>query len=347
MLRLVVQLLRPQVSRVRWWIWFGATLVFVAWLAEWLWLRRTGFVWRPLVPLGFGLLVFSHLLQRRYWPLPLPPRDIKTKTRRRQCSVVLRSSTASITPTGCAGSSRLLAQGAHMKEKRAAMSPVTIPMKYSDLVATIDTASQELLGRAASVVNQALVFRNWLVGAYIVEYEQAGKDRAKYGTRLLQRLSDDLAKRGVKGCSHQMLERMRKFYRLYPQLQQPLLAEFQAARISSAVLRKLATDTELRAICSPVVSKSTEQTPAPLSPTLVLQLSWTKLIELIAIDDPLKRAFYENECLAGNWSTRQLQRQIGSLLYERTGLSKDKRAVVRRAQRQEPQESIQDILRDP
>jgi hypothetical protein len=96
-------------------------------------------------------------------------------------------------------------------------------MKYSDFVATIDTASQELLGRAAAVVNQALVLRNWLVGAYIVEYQQAGKDRAKYGSRLLSRLADDLAKRGVKGCSQQMPERMRQFYRLYPQLRQPLL----------------------------------------------------------------------------------------------------------------------------
>ncbi|MCU0980884.1 MAG: hypothetical protein MUF25_17170 [Pirellulaceae bacterium] len=62
-------------------------------------------------------------------------------------------------------------------------------MKYSDLVATIDTASQELLGRAAAVVNQALVLRNWLVGPCIVEYQQAGKDRAKYGTKLLPQLS--------------------------------------------------------------------------------------------------------------------------------------------------------------
>jgi predicted nuclease of restriction endonuclease-like (RecB) superfamily len=235
-----------------------------------------------------------------------------------------------------------------MKKKRSAPVHVAFPMKYSDLVATIDTASQELLGRVAAVVNQALVLRNWLVGAYIVEYQQAGKDRAKYGTKLLPQLSGDLAKRGVKGCSRQMLDRMRQFYRLYPQLQQPLLAEFPDARICSPVVSKLpATEPELPAICSPVVSKLADQGPTPLSPALVLQFSWTKLIELIAIEDPLKRAFYENECLAGNWSKRQLQRQIGSLLYERTGLSKDKKAVVRRAQRQEPQESIQDILRDP
>ncbi len=65
------------------------------------------------------------------------------------------------------------------------------------------------------------------------------------------------------------------------------------------------------------------------------------------MDDPWKRAFYENECLKGNWSVRQIQRQIGSLLYERTGLSKNKAALVKRAHRQEPQQTIEDLIRDP
>ena len=79
----------------------------------------------------------------------------------------------------------------------------------------------------------------------------------------------------------------------------------------------------------------------------LLRLSWTHFIELIRIDDPLKRTFYEIECLRGNWSVRQLQRQIGSLLYERTGLSIDKQAVVRRADTQEPSAPIAALLRDP
>jgi predicted nuclease of restriction endonuclease-like (RecB) superfamily len=79
----------------------------------------------------------------------------------------------------------------------------------------------------------------------------------------------------------------------------------------------------------------------------ILRLSWTQLQELLRLDDPWKRAFYENECLRGHWSVRQLQRQIESLLYERTGLSTNKRAVVERARKQEPQQSIADVLRDP
>jgi predicted nuclease of restriction endonuclease-like (RecB) superfamily len=94
------------------------------------------------------------------------------------------------------------------------------------------------------------------------------------------------------------------------------------------------------------VRKSTGQI-SPLSASAVLSFSWTQLIEFIRLDDPLKRAFYENECLNGNWSKRQLQRQIGSLLYERTGLSKNKKAVVARARLQEPQQTIEDLIRDP
>jgi predicted nuclease of restriction endonuclease-like (RecB) superfamily len=71
-----------------------------------------------------------------------------------------------------------------------------------------------------------------------------------------------------------------------------------------------------------------------------LRLSWTHFIELIRIDEPLKRAFFEFECLQGNWSIRQLQRQIGSLLYECTGLSTDKESVIRRANSQDLPPSI-------
>ena len=95
--------------------------------------------------------------------------------------------------------------------------------------------------------------------------------------------------------------------------------------------------------------KSDAALPTPLKPQQILQLSWTHLVELLRLDDPWKRAFYENECLLGAWSVRQLQRQIGSLLYERTGLSKNKRAVVARARRQsaESPATIENLIRDP
>jgi predicted nuclease of restriction endonuclease-like (RecB) superfamily len=90
-----------------------------------------------------------------------------------------------------------------------------------------------------------------------------------------------------------------------------------------------------------------DQLPTPLKPEQLARISWAHFLELIRLDDPWKRAFYENELLKGHWSQRQLQRQIGSLLFERTGLSANKKSVIERARRQEPRETIQDVLRDP
>jgi len=249
-------------------------------------------------------------------------------------------------------------------------------MKYTQLLKAIDTASQHLLGRAAAAVNQALVIRNWLIGAYIVEFEQHGEDRAKYGARLLETLASDLTARRVKGMGVSILERSRRFYLLYPALRaaipQSLIAELTDEPVAGLFVIPYTPSTEstsaipgsTRKIPDTPHTESGRTAPLPrkgrppvglshrgslpaLSPTAMLRLSWSQWSELIRIDDPLKRAFYENECLKGNWSVRQLQRQIGSLLFERTGLSKDKAAVIRRAHRQEPPAQVVDLLRDP
>ena len=84
---------------------------------------------------------------------------------------------------------------------------------YARLVTAIESANLQMTGSAASLVNQALVIRNWLIGAYIVEYEQGGADRAKYGKQLYARLAEDLAARGVNRCGRRMLQQMAVFYR--------------------------------------------------------------------------------------------------------------------------------------
>jgi hypothetical protein len=61
---------------------------------------------------------------------------------------------------------------------------------------------------------------------------------------------------------------------------------------------------------------------------LLSRISYTHFVELIRIEEPLKRLFYELECLKGNWSVKELKRQVGSSLYERTGLSKNKETSV-------------------
>lgn len=212
-------------------------------------------------------------------------------------------------------------------------------MNYVGLVNAIQLATSQLQGRVAAVANQALVLRNWLVGAYLVEFEQQGKDRANYGERLLESLAADLETHKIKGLSDpRVLRDCRMLYRVYPQIRGSVTRELTQQKLP-----------ELAAIASdkPIHGSLTRDLPEELPVSDVLRLSWTKLQELIRIEDPWKRAFYERECLLGHWSVRQLQRQVESLLFERTGLSTDKKSVIKRAHKQEPRETIADVLRDP
>lgn len=241
--------------------------------------------------------------------------------------------------------------------KKSSNSSKALPANgrgYPALLKAIAEANTQLVTRAASAVNQALVLRNWLVGAYLVEFEQKGADRAKYGARLLETLAEDLKAKGIKGLGHRMLERCRQFFVTYPemgeQISSAVLTKLEAGHIPSALLTKSSSeDASLSLVNSAAMTRRSKDTelPTPLKPEQLARFSWAHFLELIRLEDPWQRAFYENELLKGHWSQRQLQRQIQSLLYERTGLSTNKKAVVERARKQEPQETIADMLRDP
>lgn len=235
--------------------------------------------------------------------------------------------------------------------------------QYAQLVSAIAILHSQMVGRVATVANQALVLRNWIVGAYIVEFEQHGADRAKYGARLLEALAKDLAAKGLRGFGTSLLERMRRLYLVYPQIGANF-SQSQIAEWGGNALRLADSVNTAYGIRCPVEPKSDSSSnsviavygkakcgeihlPEPFRAEHLLRLSWSHFLEFIRVDDPWKRAFYENECLHGHWSVRQLQRQIESLLYERTGLSSNKKAVAERARKQEPQETVEDILRDP
>ena len=237
-------------------------------------------------------------------------------------------------------------------------------LDYGHLVTAIHSASEQAVHRAAVAVNQWLVIRNWLVGAYLVEYEQNGSDRAKYGTKLLERLAGDLEQRKVKGMGFTTLKLCRMVFHAYPairqtlsdellgslpipEIRQMLSAESGATEAITSIRESVARELKVPDNAAEISATLTPELPTPLSPHLLLRLSWSKLQELLRIEDPWKRAFYENECLKSHWSVRQLQRQIETLLYERTGLSTDKKIVIERARKQEPQESIEDLIRDP
>jgi hypothetical protein len=186
-----------------------------------------------------------------------------------------------------------------------------------ELVLAIGKANQYFRDQAQRQVNTSLTVRNWIIGFYIVEYEQNGKDRAEYAEKLFHSLAEKIKKMGIKGLSFTILHLCKQFYRTYPQILQATPASFQLIENeSNGILQAVTEEMEGRKI--------------PLSPAALLlsKLSFTHFVELVKVDNPLKRIFYETEAMVNNWSVRELQRAMDSMLFERTGLSKDKKAVI-------------------
>jgi len=219
------------------------------------------------------------------------------------------------------------------------------PSTYDALVESIVTLHRQSAGRAAAAVNRWLTLRNWLIGAHLIEFEQRGENRAAYGERVLDAIASDVRSHGVQGLGVTALKACRQVYRMYPQVNQAVGRDLGDLDVTRRIRQSVTG--ESKAGTAQLTTRY--EGPSPLSVDLLLQLSWTHLVELVQVDDPWKRAFYENECLRGNWSVRQLQRQIGSLLYERTALSTDKRAVIEAARQQAVEATVNatDVMRDP
>ena len=206
-----------------------------------------------------------------------------------------------------------------------------------------------LQAQAAHAVNLSLTARNWLVGYYIVEYEQHGEDRAKYGEKLLKNLALCLNRRGL---GERRLYEYRLTYQVYPQLG-GVVAEYVVKNGQDEILRLTTAKSEDSTVLIEKLRSSTAisavpqeawQTPAK---SLFYKLSATHLIYLSNFNDELKRAFYEQETIRGCWTVTELDRQVSSQYYERMGLSKDKKALQKLAMKNAQQLAPRDILHNP
>jgi len=182
--------------------------------------------------------------------------------------------------------------------------------------------------RRASVrsVNSIMTLTYWEIGRRIVEFEQGGSERADYGAGLLKFLSADLSSRFGRGFSVSNLEQMRRFYRVWP-----------ADQISQTVSGKLAPENSQTA--SGISMLPTEHFPLP----------WSHYVRLLSVRSEAARSFYEEEAIRGGWSARQLNRQIGSQFYERTALSKNKAAMIRRGRKAKSEDEMtaDEQIKDP
>lgn len=172
-------------------------------------------------------------------------------------------------------------------------------------------------------INRFATIRNYVIGFYIVEYEQHGNDRAKYGDRLLKRLAESVNKRGI---NETILKNCRRFYLAYPQIKDYLTAISPTA--SEKSLEKSPTASDKSSQISPTMSDNFI-TPAA---ELVSKLSFSHIVEILTINDPLARFFYETECIRCCWSVKELRRQISTNLYFRAGVSQKPELLLERTE---------------
>ena len=179
-------------------------------------------------------------------------------------------------------------------------NPIEIHQQFEIFFSEVRRIIEEARNNAVRSIDYCRVQMYWNIGRRIFEEEQQGKDRAEYGTYLINNLAKDLEPEYGSGFSERQLYRARQFYRLYP--------------IASAVRT---------------------------------QLNWSQYKQLIAIDDPDKREYYELEAVNNCWTGREMERQINSMLYERLLLSNDKESVLAVARKQRIPQSPREIIKDP
>jgi predicted nuclease of restriction endonuclease-like (RecB) superfamily len=210
----------------------------------------------------------------------------------------------------------------------------------------------------ARTVNTTQVVSNWLIGREIVEEEQQGKRRAGYGKQLLDVLSKKLTRDYGIGYSEQNLRFIRQLYLTYPSLLGDKICYALRSESSDATDNRILhaprgkSDALSRKLIPPELSSLGEighalrgesWMPGLLHP----DLSWTHYRTLLKVDKTEARAFYEIEAIQNNWSARELERQINSLLYERLALSKDKKGLMKLATKGHEVQRPVDVFKDP
>jgi predicted nuclease of restriction endonuclease-like (RecB) superfamily len=204
---------------------------------------------------------------------------------------------------------------------------------YGAVLADVVHLIHEARHAVARSVNTVMTATYWEIGRRIVEHDQSGEARAGYGEGLLARLSEDLTKRFGRGFSVDRLETARLFYVSYSDRQ-----------ISATLSRELPPGKS--ATLSRKSPRAAVHEPEPPR----LPLSWSHYVLLLRrVRGDLARKFYETEALRGGWTVRQLERQVASQFYERTALSRNKAAMLRKGEIALPGDAVtpEEQIKDP
>ena len=206
---------------------------------------------------------------------------------------------------------------------------------FTQVLAIVEAAR----GHAARAVNTAMVQAYWMIGRAIVEVEQAGAQRAGYGDEVIERLAARLVERVGKGFGVRTLWRLRQFYQVYPSGSALVRTPRGRSQILSAPLTESRTRDGGSAQMTALDPASGMGFPS--------NLGWTHYLTLISIEAPAARAFYELEAAREGWSSRELEREVASLLFERLARSRDKAKVLAFARRGHQVETPADVIKEP
>ena len=192
---------------------------------------------------------------------------------------------------------------------------------FSDLASIIQSTHDAAQSSAVRAINRMQTMRNWLMGYYIVEFEQHGKDKAEYGSQLLKKLEERVNR---KGLNVTLFKNSRNFYIHYPQMAEnlmpaisPTLSDEFVKRDNSLPTKQNYPSDNVQNGISPTLSDQFKTS----GKKIISSLSFSHIVELLTVDDPLARYFYEQECIKCTWSVRELRRQISTNLYFRAGIS--------------------------
>jgi len=206
---------------------------------------------------------------------------------------------------------------------------------YNHLLKNISETYSKGRIKAFNAANVALVETYWKIGQHIVEFEQGGNAKAEYGTQLLEKLSKDLSLSLGRGFSLSNLQRFRQFFITYP-IRATLSHELKNTG-KQPVSNHAKPSHELKNSDNEINTISAK--PSHL-------LSWSHYVELLKIENPLERSFYEKQIIIENWSIPELKRQKKASLFLRLAAGKNKNEILQLSQQGKIIAKPEDILKD-
>jgi len=224
-------------------------------------------------------------------------------------------------------------------------------LSSADCIVRIREILTQARHSALQSVNAVMVGAYWLVGREIVEEEQRGEKRARYGAGLLKGLAEALTVEFGEGFGERNLRHMRQFYLVYPN-RRPVIGNTARSGLpepsGAAEIRNTprSKSEETSPIRSHRPSSAMEKVREPTAGFLP-DLSWSHYRVLLRVADAQARGFYEAECAKARWSVRELERQVSSLLFERLARSRDKEGVQALAREGHDVHSAADLVKDP